>query len=1415
MSRGSATRTILIVEDEALLAMRTTAILERNGYRVVHVLHGDAAMEAVDSGGIDLILMDIHLGPGRMDGTGVAERILGAHVLPVVFCTSDTDEETVARARRISRYGYVLKSAGEFALLESIRMAFELFQAIRPAAARADHSEISAGRGDTRNDRTDREGIYEDILESIGDAVISTDKRGNVTRMNRTARELIGCSDGEVLDKPLYAVFTLHDSENGALLPNPVETVLETGTTLTLSNHTRLVSRSGSERHIADSVAPIRDAAGEVRGAVLVFRDESEKYEQERLLREREAQYRRLFENMAEGFVRADAGGTIVLANQSAVELCGYDSVEDLVGRHMSELYVDPAARSVLLARLTEKGELRNHEFLLRQSNGDSIWTLCNIKLMVDEQGNVAGTEGLFRDYTDRKALALERERSARFLDSVFDAIEDPVMVLDSELRVRKANRAAGRMVADGQGVDGRLCHELFHGRTTPCVDCPTIRAFRTRRVHQCTKEIPDTGPAKQCYQLFAYPVVDETGSVDSVVEYARNITDLVKGREALRESTERFQSLFNNSSVMLVIDPETGEIVHANASALDFYGYSYETITSRRIQDINLASDDEVRRQMAAAASGSKTYFRFRHRIANGEIRDVDVYSGRVSWGDRSVLCSVIHDVTSKTEAETRLQASERRFRAVFDQAAAGIAVAASDGSIVEVNEQLCRYLGYSREELTRLNVDDISIADDISEEERRITSVLDGSCDSFNIEKRYRRKDGAVVWGDLSSQVVRDEHGTIEFVIGVVVDITARKGVEERLRTSESYYRNVLQFIPTFVLDRDFRYLQVNDLAAELVHTTADELLGRRITDLFPGFEQTEFYRLYTQVMHSQQSASTTAQFTLPDGTSGYYQVHVLPCPDGIQCVAVDVTEEKAAQETLRVALRESENTKRIVTNSPVCVFTWRNEEGWPADYVSENVDTVLGYAAKEFVAGGLQYRQLIHPDDRPRVDEEVRTHLADRTEVFSQEYRLITRDGGVRWVEDRSCVELTEAGVPALIHGLVWDITPRKETQLLVRKQRRYERSLAQVSAILLSAESETGALRAALATLQRVAQVSRAYIFENFSDPDDGLCMRQTHEVCAPGVPPELGNPELQHVVYDEGFSRWRDRLRAGKAVTGNVSDFPEAERAVLEPQGIVSMLVLPLFVGGEWKGFVGFDDTSSAYRFSRSELQLLQTAADLIGAFVYRMESERTIRRQLQDKEVLIRETHHRIKNNIASIHGLLSLQAATVVNEEARAILGQAISRVNGMRDLYEKMLSAQDVRVLPVSPYLNDLIYSSVPFFAHQAAVTVERSIAGFTLDSERLLTLGIVVNELLTNAMKYAFRGRETGTISVRCQKDENRVTLIVQDDGIGLPEGFDAERSTGLGMSLVTMLSRQLDGSVTFENDHGTKVTLRFDA
>jgi PAS domain S-box-containing protein len=380
---------ILLVEDEAIIALSEAQMLERNGYDVVTAHSGQAAIEAADADAwISLVLMDIDLGSG-MDGTEAAGSILERHDLPIVFLSSHTEPEVVEKTEGITSYGYILKNSGETVLLASIRMAFRLYDAHRRLKEQDEmhrslmENSIDAvqlldehGRFLDVNDRgcemigysreellsmriadidpnypadgfyrfwkeqpkgrsvlfetahrhkdgtlipvevngifflvgTERYlfGVARDIterkenerrvaeseqnlrvtLDSIGDAVIATDRRGLVARMNPVAERLCGWRREQAVGRPLPEIFHIVNADTRARVADPATRVLETGRTVGLANHTVLIARDGTEYQIADSAAPITSEPAVIGGVVLVFRDVTEQYEIERRFRE-------------------------------------------------------------------------------------------------------------------------------------------------------------------------------------------------------------------------------------------------------------------------------------------------------------------------------------------------------------------------------------------------------------------------------------------------------------------------------------------------------------------------------------------------------------------------------------------------------------------------------------------------------------------------------------------------------------------------------------------------------------------------------------------------------------------------------------------------------------------------------------------------------------------------------------------------------------------------------------------------------------------------------------------------------------------------------------------------------------------------------------------------------------------------
>ncbi len=209
----------------------------------------------------------------------------------------------------------------------------------------------------------------------------------------------------------------------------------------------------------------------------------------------------------------------------------------------------------------------------------------------------------------------------------------------------------------------------------------------------------------------------------------------------------------------------------------------------------------------------------------------------------------------------------------------------------------------------------------------------------------------------------------------------------------------------------------------------------------------------------------------------------------------------------------------------------------------------------------------------------------------------------------------------------------------------------------------------------------------------------------------------------------------------------------------------------------------------------------------------RKHAERIIQDLLAEKELMLREVHHRIKNNMNTISSLLAIQADSLPDPMARDALEDAERRVQSMALLYDKLYRGSAVTELSAAEYLGPLIDGIIANFPNADAVRVEQRLDDFVLNAKQLQPLGIIINELLTNAMKHAFPGKRHGTIDIAAAEAGGLVRLTVHDDGIGLPAQIDAEAPAGFGLQLVRGLAEQLHGAIRLERNAGTTVVLEF--
>jgi len=200
---------------------------------------------------------------------------------------------------------------------------------------------------------------------------------------------------------------------------------------------------------------------------------------------------------------------------------------------------------------------------------------------------------------------------------------------------------------------------------------------------------------------------------------------------------------------------------------------------------------------------------------------------------------------------------------------------------------------------------------------------------------------------------------------------------------------------------------------------------------------------------------------------------------------------------------------------------------------------------------------------------------------------------------------------------------------------------------------------------------------------------------------------------------------------------------------------------------------------------------------------------------LNEKETLLREVHHRVKNNMATIESLLSLQASATTLSEVKAALQDTISRVQSSRVLYDKLLVSDNLNEVSIEPYANGLIDAIVMVFDLENNITIQRHISDFGITPKKAFFLGIIINELLTNVFKHAFQDHGGGgKVSVSIGREERTVTLRIQDNGVGFDDGSLLNKSPGFGLSVVRMLVEQSGGTYTQSNDNGARSVVRFE-
>jgi two-component sensor histidine kinase/CheY-like chemotaxis protein len=212
--------------------------------------------------------------------------------------------------------------------------------------------------------------------------------------------------------------------------------------------------------------------------------------------------------------------------------------------------------------------------------------------------------------------------------------------------------------------------------------------------------------------------------------------------------------------------------------------------------------------------------------------------------------------------------------------------------------------------------------------------------------------------------------------------------------------------------------------------------------------------------------------------------------------------------------------------------------------------------------------------------------------------------------------------------------------------------------------------------------------------------------------------------------------------------------------------------------------------------------------------IERKQTEEGLKSSINEKDVLLKETHHRVKNNMQVIYSLLNLQTHYAKNEEAVNVLKESQNRVKSMGIIHEKLYKSTDRSKIDFSDYVKSLTSDLLDSYDVSDTIIPVVEIKDIKFNMETAVLCGLIINELISNSLKHAFPNNGTGEVGVSLKLLGNKYQLIVSDDGIGFPEEIDFKNTESLGLQLVNNITGQLDGEIDLDRNNGTKVTINFE-
>ncbi|MCJ7679181.1 MAG: PAS domain S-box protein, partial [Candidatus Aminicenantes bacterium] len=600
---------------------------------------------------------------------------------------------------------------------------------------------------------------------------------------------------------------------------------------------------------------------------------------------------------------------------------------------------------------------------------------------------------------------------------------------------------------------------------------------------------------------------------------------------------------------------------------------------------------------------------------------------------------------------------------------------------------------------------------------------------------------------------------------------DITERKRMEAALQENITRYRALFENINNGVAvyevrgdGEDFIFKDFNRAGEKIDNDHRERLIGRSIFDVRPGVKQFGLIEVFRKVWQTGEPAYHPVMLYQDDRLTGWYENYIYKLPSGeIVTIFENITERKKADEALR---RSEERFRGIVKNAPFGYYRVGKDGLW--QYVNPVWERMHGLSLKDVIEKPFEITQ---PEDSvEQARELVKRALAGETIVG--EFCRLKRDGNVEY--HSFTIQPVKYGKEIVaIEGFINDITEHKRVEEILK-----------INEIMLTEAmklARLGAWEYDVASDQFTFNDQFYSLLHTTAEQEGGYIMSSAHYA------QKFVHPKEMTLVG----------LETQKAIeTIDPNYYNQLDHRIVCADGEVRYITVHIRIRKDAQG-----RTVKTYGVNQDITE--------------RKQSEENIKKALAEKEVLLREIHHRVKNNLTIITSLLNLQSNRITNkEQALAAFEDSRNRIYSMALVHEQLYKSNDFSNIKMKPFIETLSIELKQANASEKDITLDLVGDNVVLGVSLAIPCGLILNELISNAYKHAFPGRKTGHIKISLRLVEAKsYELSVQDNGVGLPEEVDIENSETLGLLLVDILTKQIDGKLEIRREKGTTFIIRF--